>query len=887
MNLDRILRDEILPRVQKPSRYLGNELNAARAAPEPGDVRIALAFPDLYDVGLSNLGLLILYGILNRLPGVSAERTYAPAADLEEKMRARGLPLFSWESRTPLSDFDAIGFTIQYELSATNILNMLDLAGLPLRAADRTDSHPLVLAGGPCVCNPEPYAYFMDAFVIGDGEDAVVELAGFLRETRGMKRVARLDALAGLPGVYVPAVHPTVRGPHGQVLPDPSGPTIRKSVVADLDAAPYPTDYIVPYTQQVHDRASLEVLRGCTQGCRFCQAGMTYRPVRERSLPTLDRLLTETVRKTGYDEISLASLSTCDYGKVKHLLEQSVRRLTPQGVAVALPSIRTDSFSVDLSDMVAGAKKSGITFAPEAATGRLRALIDKWIPDEEILGTTEAVFARGWERVKLYFMIGHPTETDEDVEAIARLSREVLARGRTVQPRAQVNVSVSTFVPKPFTPFQWERQIDLEETRHRQEILRRGMKERGLRFRPHDASTSWLEGIVSRNDRRVGDLFEHAWREGCRLDGWSEHFDFAAWRRALEKWGGSPEEALRERSVEEPLPWDHIDILVKKEFLAGELEKAKSGVREEALTADCRSGCHLCGVIDEEKELCNRMIRTAKAGKKESAEWVSRGPVTGPWTEPVTGTIRFRFTKAPEVALLSHLEVQTALGRMLRRAEIPVAFTQGYSPHLRLALSDALPVGMASDAEYGDVRLRRSMSPDRFVERMQAAASPGLGVSAARTVSADAPSLSSRIAAARYRVGLGRLGIPVDDAMDKVAAFLAREEVVVEKLVIRKRREKIVRVDIRPFTRSLVAGESDGEAVLDVVLGRRSGNLVRPKEILAALFGIDGDRLLDARVHKRDSLVEFDGRLVSVGQGWAVSGRYDPWERLPQEGGVA
>ncbi|HMB71369.1 MAG TPA: TIGR03960 family B12-binding radical SAM protein, partial [bacterium] len=621
MSLADVLLDEILPRVEKPSRYLGNELNTVRKERKPGDLRFALAFPDLYDVGLSNLGILILYDILNRMDGVVAERSYAPGMDLEAMLRARGMPIFSWETKTPLGEFDAIGFSIQYELAATNILTMLDLAGIPIRAEDRGDRDPLIFAGGPCVYHPEPFSRFIDAFVVGDGEDAVVGLAKCVKETRGMPRHQRLKALTEIPGVYVPLLYPMVRSANGMIVPDPNGPRIKKAMIRDMNAAPFPTSYIVPFTQQVHDRVSLEVLRGCTQGCRFCQAGMTYRPVRERSLETVEKLLEETLAKTGYEEISLSSLSTCDYSKVKHLVQQSVNQLTPKGVAVTLPSLRTDSFSVDLSDMVATAKKSGITFAPEAATPRLRALIDKWIPDEELLQTTGSVYARGWNKVKLYFMIGHPTETDEDVEAIARLARKVLERGRAVRPGAQVNVGVSTFVPKPFTPFQWERQIDIEETRHKQDILRRMMNVRGIRFRPHEAENSWLEGIVSRGDRRVGELFELAWKEGARLDGWTEHFDFSKWQRAVEKWGVEPASLLRERGIDEPLPWDHIDIFITKKFLADDLRKAKTKMLEEALTNDCRNGCHVCGVIQEDKQLCNTMIRTYKGGAKEELIW--------------------------------------------------------------------------------------------------------------------------------------------------------------------------------------------------------------------------------------------------------------------------
>ncbi len=877
MTLESILLDEILPRVEKPSRYLGNELNAVRKERRPGDLRVALAFPDLYDVGLSNLGILILYRILNGMDGVVAERAYAPGMDLEAALRARGLPSFSWETKTPLAEFDAIGFSIQYELAATNILTMLDLAGIPLRAEDRGDDDPIILAGGPCVYHPEPYARFIDAFVIGDGEEAVVGFAKVLQETRGMRRHERLAALTEVRGVYVPLLYPTVTGADGTILPDPAGPRIRKALIRDMNTAPFPTDYIVPYTQQVHDRVSMEVLRGCTQGCRFCQAGMTYRPVRERSLETVEKLLEETLRKTGYDEISLSSLSTCDYSQVKLLVENAVQQLTPMGVAVTLPSIRTDSFSVDLSDMVATAKKSGITFAPEAATPRLRALIDKWIPDEELLRTTGSVFSRGWHKVKLYFMIGHPTETDEDVEAIARLAKRVIDQGRKLCPGAAVNLGVSTFVPKPFTPFQWERQIDIAETRHKQDVLRRTIRDRGIKLRMHEAENSWLEGIVSRGDRRVGELFELAWREGCRLDGWSEYFDFAKWERAVEKWGQDPSHLLRERGTDEPLPWDHVDILITKEFLRRDLVKAKERALEQALTSDCRNGCHVCGVIHDEKQLCNTMIRTYKGGKKQEASWTRRPAPTSIWAEPEAARLRFRFAKGEDVRLLAHLELQSAMQRTLRRAEVPAAYSQGFSPHMKLAFADALPVGVSSEGEYADVRLRADVEPADFVRRMNAACPEGLLVLAATRIAPDAGSLTSRVEAARYRVGLGRLGLAEEEVRAKVRAFLAAESWVVTKTRKIRRGEKSTEVDVRAMVDSLeVAGGADGPR-LDLVIGKRSGNLGRPKEVLVALFDLDADQVLDARVHKLDSFVLFDGRLASVGAGWAVAERFDPW----------
>jgi radical SAM-linked protein len=465
------------------------------------------------------------------------------------------------------------------------------------------------------------------------------------------------------------------------------------------------------------------------------------------------------------------------------------------------------------------------------------------------------------------------------VEAIGRLARKVLENGRRFCSSAGVNIGVSTFVPKPFTPFQWERQIDIEETRHKQEILRRVTNVRGIRLRPHEAENSWLEGIVSRGDRRVGELFELAWREGCRLDGWSEHFDFSKWQRAVEKWGQDPSYLLRERSVDEPLPWDHIDILITKRFLAQDLAKAKSRMLEEALTSDCRNGCHVCGVIHDEKKLCNTMIQTYKKGAKTEVEWKRRPPPKSVWDDPEVSRIRFRFAKEPRVRLLSHLELQSAVQRTLRRAEIPAAFSHGFSPHMKLAFADALPVGVSSEGEYADVRLRADVDPSEFVRRWTAARPAGLTVLAATRVAQNAPSLTSRVAAASYRVSLGRLGIDVSTARERVQRLLEADEWVVQRSVKKKRGEKVTSLDLRALVDRVTVEEEDGEVRLDLVIGRRSGNLGRPKELLIALFDLDADRVLDAKVHKLDSFVDFDGGLVSAGAGWAVIERFDPWSR--------
>lgn len=747
--LSPILDNEILPRVEKPSRYLGTELNTVRKDPGRVDLRICLAFPDSYDIGLGNLGLQILYHVLNRQPGTWAERVYAPGTDMEGQLRRRGLPLFSLESRTPLGLFDAIGFTLQWELTYTNILNMLDMAGIPLLARDRDARHPILLAGGPCVFNPEPLCDFIDAFVIGDGEEVILELAEALREGKGKSRDRQLDRLARIPGVYVPALYPMQATETGTMVMPAGARPIVKRTVANLDAADFPTRYIVPYTRQIHDRVNLEVLRGCTQGCRFCQAGMVTRPVRERSLPNLDKLMEETIRQTGYEEISLVSLSTCDYSKVKSLIQQSVARAVPEGVSVSLPSLRLDSFSVEMADMISVTGKSGLTFAPEAATNRMRAVINKWIPDEELLHMAREAYGRGWDHIKLYFMIGLPTERDEDVLAIADLANRVLAAGKEIQRKARVNLGVSTFCPKPHTPFQWERQISVEETESKQDMLLKGLRP-GVKFGRHNAFESFIEGVISRGDRRTGRLLLEAHRLGCRFDGWHEHLAPDKWREAFRRWGLNPAEQLRGRELTEPLPWDHIDILVSKSWQQEEYRRS----RGLAWHGDCRQAkCSQCGVIDREKTLCVTMLRASHRGKKEeSAREFPR--MQRPQETPPVAKIRLRFARRGLVRLLSHLEMVNVFLRAFRRARLPVSFSQGFNPLPRVSFSCALPVGLETEGDYLDMILRAAVPADEVVCRLKSVLPEGFEILEAAEMPLRTPALMAEMAGERYRAVL-------------------------------------------------------------------------------------------------------------------------------------
>lgn len=595
--------EKLLPLVQKPGRYTGGELNSVIKNLKDVDIRFAFCFPDTYEIGMSHLGMKILYSLLNKREDTWCERVFAPWVDMEELMRKNNVPLFALESSDEIKDFDVIGFTLQYELCYTNVLNMLDLAGVPVRSADRKSLTPLVIGGGPCVCNAEPIADFFDLTLPGEGEEVLNELMDLFKEykKKGASKEEFLKAAAEIEGVYVPSFYEFSYNDDSTIksvtASNGAPERVRKRIISDLDTVFYPESFVVPFIDIVHDRAVEEIFRGCIRGCRFCQAGFLYRPIREKSSDTVNKQCRSLCDTTGYDEISLSSLSTSDYTQLQSLLEGIFSWSEDDKVSVSLPSLRVDNFSDELMEKLQKVRKSGLTFAPEAGTQRLRDAINKNVTEREVIETSRKAFSGGWTNVKLYFMMGLPTETNEDVVGIADLAQKVVdefyknpnkPKGKGVN----VSISVSCFVPKPFTPFQWEAQDTMEQLKAKQHLLLESVKSRKISVSYHDARTSFLEGVFARGDRRLCDVMERAWRKGCRFDSWDECFSFEKWMEAFEECGVDPYfYTSRKRSYDEILPWDHMDYGISNKFFQKEAEKAYQSVT----TPHCREKCNACG----------------------------------------------------------------------------------------------------------------------------------------------------------------------------------------------------------------------------------------------------------------------------------------------------
>lgn len=796
-------------KISVPSRYINSEKNSLKKSNFlPNPFRIALCFPDIYEVAMSHLGLKILYEIINSLPYASAERVFSPWIDMESAIKSSGSYLTSLETNTPLKDFDIVGFSLQYELSYTTVLNMLDLGGIPVRCEDRFSKenfYPIVVAGGPCTVNPHPMSDFIDVFLIGDGEEAVVELIDVVREWKKSgdgNRETVLKEIANLKGFYVPLFHKLET-------------KIQKRYIKSLDEAPFPTRPIVPYTSIVHDRINIEVSRGCTQGCRFCQAGMIYRPLRQRSPEKVLQLVDESLKNTGYDEVSFTSLSAGDYNYLLDVVRECNRRYCDYKIAISLPSLRVASVNQDILREIRSVRKTGFTIAPEAATERLRRVINKNFEEDDYERALNILFSEGWQSIKLYFMIGLPTETDKDIEAIKEMAIKALhIAKRKINRFININVTISPFVPKPHTPFQWLRQISLEEIRRRQEYLKEVLRKKRIKYKGHDEKMSFLEAIFSRGDKKLSSLIEMAWRLGCRLDGWSELFDFNKWLDAMDKTGiDGSKYAQREFLKDEVLPWDNIDIGIKKEFLYKELERSFL----EEKTPDCSKVCTGCGLR------CEHEMK-----KKDKLDFSSFDGSIITYKKNEKIRVRVQYSKKGLLRYLSHLELVTAIIRGLRRAGVPFDFSHGFHPSPKLSFGPPLSVGVSGLKEYFDMDVFIPFDLKFYLSRINETLPEGLCVNKMAIISKDLPSLNSFISGYEY-ILRSEEGFKVND-IGKISLFVKRQDSI---------------IDISKFIEYMKFSDKR-EALL--FLKDNGGLKVRLKEVIETLFGEDIDKFEITRI---------------------------------------
>jgi radical SAM family uncharacterized protein/radical SAM-linked protein len=906
--------DAILPTVEKPARYVGGEWNSVRKSPEDIHTRIALCFPDTYEIGMSHLGLKILYGLLNKREGWAAERVYAPWPDMEARLRDRGIPLLSLESYTPLSQFDIVGFSLQYELTYTNVLTMLDLGGIPLRTFERTLDHPLVIAGGPTVYSGEPMADFIDVFVIGDGEEAFPELVSRYMELRDsdaeLTRGQMLKEISQIEGMYVPSLYATsVSSHHGlRVVDKPADPDVpwpvRRRVVKDINQYPFPSDSPVAAIEAVHDRVAIEIARGCVDGCRFCQAGTIYRPVRERDPKKIVDTIIDGIEKGGYDETSLTSLSTADYTCLEPLVKQLGEELERRKVSFSVSSLRASGVSESLAREIARVRKTGFTIAPEAGTQRMRDVINKNITEQDVIKSCTVAFSEGWAAMKMYFMIGLPTETDEDVEGIAELGRKVRELGhKRFKKSVKVTCSASYFVPKPHTPFQWCKQEDIDSIKRKQRVL----KDLGRRYRldvkVHHAETSLLEGIISRGDRTLCRVVERAWRSGCRFDGWTDHFNFEKWMDAFHAEGVDITPYLAELPVKEfdkpkaplvQLPWDHLDTLVLREFNAREYIKGiKAKISPPCeLPVEIIDGrptaiapshedfervaarpllCYNCG-MECDLTLSRKHLEKAVALHKEVRTYQDRiAPIKELIDQPLvqlksevrrqksevgrTETLyRYRatFEKGDGIKYLSHLDLTRALPRAFRRAKVLLGYSQGFHPMPLIQYGPALGVGTVGENELIDFDSPDQLVENDFLERINKVLPEGFRFKSLRRLGPGAKALIKEFNRAEYSVPLdspeivnaaGRAGATHSSL---VGEFLARETVLVE----RARKDKKQQIDVRKYTVRLEA-DADGNR-LRIVTELSPNGGAKPTEILAAVYGMTIEEVipLSSRVRR-------------------------------------
>jgi len=814
---------EILPSVRRPSRYIGNEWNRIVKNPSSVDLNIVLAFPDGYEIGMSYPGFQILYHILNRRRDICCERVYAPFPDMEHALRDKQLSLFSLETYRPLRGFDVIGFTLQYELHATNILTMLDLAGIPVWASDRSETNPLIIAGGPCAYNPEPLAPFFDAILLGDGEEAVLSIADAVIETKRkhLPKKVLLESLAQIPGVYVPQYyHPGYEnGEFDSMSADTGFPLpVVATHVKQLQDNYYPDAPLVPVSEVTHNRLQIEIMRGCTRGCRFCQAGMIYRPLRERAVPSVTRQVSQSLAATGYEELSLVSLSTSDYGNLEQLLDELDVIVKDRNISLSFPSLRPDTFSDAMAERASAGRTGGITFAPEAGTARLRAVINKAGDEQDLYRACTIALDHGWRKIKLYYMIGLPTETDDDLLGICDMVYGIFRLPGSHRLQG-LTLAVSPFVPKAQTTFQRHPQIPRDEVHRRARFLKDHLPRKKVKMDWRDPKVAEIEGIVARGDRRMSKVLHRAWKNGARFCGWSDYFRYDLYREAMAEEGLSFERFLNGHSPQQPLPWDHLSKGIRAGFYQKEIRRSLAAQS----TLDCRDGCSGCGLPPED---CFVTPEAAAVQPEKTVNSMSDGR-TGMSDTHTISIVRIKYAVRGLLRFLSHLETVRIWERAFRRSGLPVQFSEGFRSRPRLSFSPPRPVGIASEAEYLDVRLGTA-DVDQIEKRLSNVLPDGIRILEIRTVDKSAGSLDKTIGCWEYRVTFGQ---PIPDLVIRRQELLQRKEISVTRSRSddhADREEKVV--DIRPSIGDL---RMEDDSLLITVV--KPGPLATVAEILEEL----------------------------------------------------
>jgi radical SAM family uncharacterized protein/radical SAM-linked protein len=812
---------------------LGNEFNAIKKDPATTEVFMALAFPDIYEVGMSHLGLKILYHILNGSHWLAAERVFSPWVDLEKELRDRALPLTTLESGRPLSDFDIVGFSLQHELSFTNVLTMLELSGIPFLSRERENAFPLIVAGGPACFNPEPVASLFDAIVLGDGEEAALEICQKVREAK-LKKVKRkediLSELTTIKGVYIPSffkIHYREDGIIRGIEPLIKGyKEVEKAIVPDIDQYPFPGPQVVPFTGLIHDRLAIEISRGCTRGCRFCQAGMIYRPLRERNPESVMKDVEGALRFTGFDELSLLSLSSGDYCAIGQLLKELMDRQSRDKIAISLPSLRVDSLDPAWFEQIKRVRKTGFTLAPEAGNDRLRRVINKPLTNREILHMARNVYEAGWNLIKLYFMVGLPTEDDKDLQDIIHLAKEVSHLAKGHRKKAKLNVSVSTFVPKPHTPFMWMSQIPFEESKRRIKRIRDGLKDSRVRVKWNQPELSWLEGIFSRGDRRLTRVLIDAWRLGARFDAWGEHFKMEIWKEAFKRSGSDPEFYLyRSKSKDEVLPWDHIKSGVTKGYLKKEWKRAL----EEKITPDCREKCFECGVCDH--ETIDPIFYKDWAPSPEMERSYSNH-------EPaIIKKYRITFSKTDNAKYLGHLELVRLFIRAFKRSGLNLVYSKGYHPMPKVSFTSALPVGTESIHETVDINLYGVPPVSATKEAINRQLVAGIRVTCVEDITLEEKSPGLR--ESHYHITMNGLEIERTD----LEKFIQSDYFPITRSG--KKREQTVNARSMVKSMSLVPPDC-----LSLVITHSSGPMLKPIDVIKGVFHLNDQNVQGIKILK-------------------------------------